>query len=380
MNEKTGPYRGLKVMEARAKIAEDMTRKNLLAPEKTEREYKHNVATCYKCGSILEPLILKNQWFVRMTEKPKSGAVSLRDLAVQTVKSGKIKFVPARFEKIFFHWMKNLRDWNISRQIPWGIKIPEKGNEDVFDTWFSSAQWPFATLKTGKPSDFKEFYPTDVMETGHDILFFWVARMIMLGIYTTGKIPFKTVYLHGLVRDKDRQKMSKSKGNAVDPLGVAEIYGADALRMALIMGNAPGNDPVISEEKIRGFRNFATKIWNVARFILMNYDERLEKINPKFSVEDKKNLAEFKKIKNKITKEIETFKFHEAASTIYHYFWHVFADKIIESSKPRLRSENTAEQTAALKLNLTILENCLKLLHPFMPFVTEEIYSQLPVK
>src|SRR3989344_312718 len=292
MNELAGPYQGLKTIEARKRIEEDMIKKGLLDSSKTNHHYKHNVATCYKCGTVIEPLILDNQWFVKMTEKPRTGERSLRDAAVQAVKSGQIKFIPKRFEKIFFHWMKNIKDWNISRQIVWGIKIPDESTTDVFDTWFSSGQWPFASLQTAKSGDFKEFYPTSVMETGHDILFFWVARMIMLGLYVTGKVPFKHVYLHGLVRDKDRQKMSKSKGNVIDPLGVAELYGADALRMALVFGNTAGTDTVISEDKIRGYQHFANKIWNAARFVLSNTENFKTTAKPLLSPKDKKDLKE----------------------------------------------------------------------------------------
>jgi len=380
LNEYTGPYQGMKIKEGREKIAQDMIKKGLLDPKKTDYHYKHNVGSCYKCGTIIEPMILDKQWFVKMTEKPKSGDFSLRDLAVRAVKKGEIKFVPKRFEKIFFHWMRNIRDWNISRQIPWGIKIPEKNTEDVFDTWFSSGQWPFATLMTTKPSDFKKFYPTSVMETGWDILFFWVARMIMLGIYTTGKAPFRYVYLHGLVRDKDRQKMSKSKGNVIDPLGVIDLYGADALRMALLVGNAPGNDPIIYEEKIRGYRNFANKIWQASRFVLINTKDFESQTKPKLTDYDKKKLKELELLKKEITKLIESFKFYAAAEKLYHYFWHTFADKIIESVKPRLKGNNEKDRQAAQYLLLEILKTNLKLLHPFMPFITEEIYQQLPVK
>ncbi|MEK7595932.1 MAG: class I tRNA ligase family protein [Patescibacteria group bacterium] len=394
MNELAGPYQGLKIMEARKKIEEDMIKKGLLNYSKTDHHYKHNVATCYKCGTIIEPLILDNQWFVKMTEKPHSGGESLRDAAVKAVKSGKIKFIPKRFEKIFFHWMKNIKDWNISRQIVWGIKIPDENTTDVFDTWFSSGQWPFAVLLAQNRSssklkknifdyttkDFEEFYPTDVMETAWDIIFFWVARMIMLGLYATGKAPFKCVYLHGLIRDKERQKMSKSKGNVIDPLGVIDIYGADALRMALVVGNAPGNDPIIYEEKIRGYRNFANKIWQASRFVLMNLDGFNPKAKPKLTLSDKKRLKEINKLKKEITKLIESFKFYAAAEKLYHYFWHIFADKIIESIKPRLRENNKKDRQAAQHLLLEILKTNLKLLHPFMPFITEEIWSKLPIK
>ncbi len=380
LTEKAGPYQGLKVIEARKIIAEEMAKRGLLDPSKTDHTYKHNVATCYKCGSIIEPMILENQYFIKMTEKPKDGKLSLRDAAVQAVKKKQIKFIPQRFEKIFFHWMKNLRDWNISRQIIWGIPIPEKDTTDVFDTWFSSGQWPFATLKTTKPTDFKNFYPTDVMETGWDILFFWVARMIMLGLYTTDKVPFKYVYLHGLVRDKDRQKMSKSKGNVIDPLGVIDIYGADALRMALVVGNAPGNDPIIYEEKIRGYRNFTNKLWNASRFVLMNLKDFSPNAKPTLSPKNKKVLKDLQIFTKEVSKLMESFKFYRAVEKIYHYFWHQFCDRIIEKQKSYLSSENKKERLTSQYLLLEILKTNLKLLHPFLPFITEEIYQKLPLK
>jgi len=524
LNEYTGPYQGLKVMEARRKIAQDLAKRGLLNPAKTDHNYKHNVAVCYKCGSTIEPMILKDQWFIKMTTPPKTGKFSLRDLGVKAVKKGQIKFIPKRFEKIFFHWMKNLRDWNISRQIPWGIKIPAwhcrikmppdkkmgfdesiipqifkgktstwrlrdhsfkagdvvafensqageifgygkitkvikttvgqinlkdkahyktyknrgeliealkrynpdfKINEntplfaytysfrkitaedggcgkviisekkpkkcsncgstelmsgpDVFDTWFSSGQWPFATLMTARKGDFKKFYPTDVMETAWDILFFWVARMIMLGIYITGKIPFRYVYLHGLVRDKERQKMSKSRGNVIDPLGVIDIYGTDALRMALVVGNTPGNDPIIYEEKIRGYRNFANKIWNASRFVLMNLTDYNPNFKPKLNKSDKKTLKDLDNLKKEISKLMESFRFYRAAEKLYHYFWHNFADKIIEGQKARLKSSKLEERNTSQYLLLEILATNLKLLHPFIPFITEEIYQKLPI-
>jgi len=380
LTEIAGPYAGMKVKEAREKIAQNMAEKGLLDPAKTQHDYKHNIALCYKCGNIIEPRILDNQWFIKMTEKPKSGKLSLRDLAVKAVKDKKIVFVPKRLEKVFLHWMKNLRDWNISRQITWGIPIPGDESGQVFDTWFSSGQWPFATLKTTGKNDFKKFYPTDVMETGWDILFFWVARMIMLGIYATGEVPFKHVYLHGLVRDKDKQKMSKSKGNVIDPLGVMDIYGTDALRMALVVGNTPGNDLAISEEKIKGYRNFATKIWNASRFVLMNLEDYNSKTKITLSAKDKKTIKDFEKIAKEITKEMDEFKFYVASEKIYHYFWHTFCDKIIEEQKKRLYEGSEKEKAKAQYVLLTILSRSLKLLHPFMPFITEEIYQQLPVK
>ncbi len=525
LNELTGPYKGMKVQEARIKIAEDMAQKGLLDPAKTDHNYKHNLALCYKCGSIIEPIILDNQWFIKMTEKPKSGGLSLRDLAVKSVKDKKVVFIPKRFEKVFLHWMKNLRDWNISRQIVWGIPIPawdceiknlpdkkmgfhksvvpqvfdgkistwrlrnhklkegdvvafensqekelfgfgeiikvikttvgqidlkdkthyktyknrqelikafkrhnpsyqinndtpvfaytydftkigphdggcgktiisaEKPKEcpnckstelapdnQVFDTWFSSGQWPFVTLMTTGKNDFKNFYPTDVMETGWDILFFWVARMIMLGLYVTKKTPFKHIYLHGLVRDKERQKMSKSKGNVIDPLGVVDIYGADALRFALVVGNTPGNDPIIYEEKIKGYRNFATKIWNASRFVLMNTRDYKPDKKPKLSTKDKQILKDFTKTSKEITFLMDSFKFYRASEKIYGYFWHTFCDRIIESQKARLSGSDKKDRRAGQYLLLTILSESLKLLHPFMPFITEEIHQILPLK
>ncbi|MBN2197775.1 valine--tRNA ligase [Candidatus Wolfebacteria bacterium] len=403
MNEKAGPkLAGLKINEARQKAIE-MLKTNLV---KEPENYKHQVAVCYKCGTTIEPRIMM-QWFIKMTEKPKSGGNSLRDNAVKAVKSGKIKFIPKRFEKVFFHWMKNLHDWNISRQIVWGIRIPAYQCEnckkwiisktkplkcsncqktkfiqetDVFDTWFSSGQWPFLSLGYPNKKDFKTFYPTDVMETGWDILFFWVARMIIFGIYRTNNVPFRAVYLHGLVRDKNRQKMSKSKGNVIDPLDIAETYGTDAVRMSLITNAIPGNDPIISEDKIKGYRNFTTKIWNIARFISLKYEPEFKNIKPSLTTKDKNNLKQLKIIQNKITKYMDSYKFHLAAQEIYQYIWHNFADKIIESSKEKLNSENLIDRATAFSVNMKIMTTCLKLLHPFMPFITEEIWQQLQIK
>lgn len=398
-NEEVKKIQGLKILEARKVIVEELGKRGLL--KKTE-EYKHDVSLCYKCGNVLEPRMM-SQWFVKMEPLAKK--------AIEAVEKGKIKFIPARFKKVYFYWLKNIRDWNISRQIVWGIKIPawqcknceewlilvEKPNKckkcggnlieqdkDVFDTWFSSGQWPFLTLNYPDGEDYKTFYPTDVMETGWDILFFWVARMIMLGLYRTGKIPFKYVYLHGLVRDKDKQKMSKSKGNVVDPLGLVNEYGADALRMALIVGNTPGNDLSFSEEKVRGYRNFANKIWQASRFVLMNTEQYGTNAEARGKIEltknDKKTLKDLEKFKSEITKEMDDFKFYIAAEKIYHYFWHTFADKIIESMKPRLNGDNKKDRQATQFVLMEILKTNLKLLHPFMPFITEEIYSNLSVR
>ncbi|MBI2023985.1 valine--tRNA ligase [Candidatus Giovannonibacteria bacterium] len=392
--ENAKKYHGLKVMEARKLIEEDMQKEGLM--EKIDQEYTHTVATCYKCGAILEPRILP-QWFIAMTKPIGKTKKSLRDLGVETVKKGEIKFLPSRMEKIYMHWMKNLRDWNISRQIVWGIRIPAwyRGKEiyvgkenpsgegweqdrDVFDTWFSSGQWPFAALGYPGSKDFKNFYPTDVMETGWDILFFWVARMVMLGKYRTGKMPFRTIYLHGLVRDKDRQKMSKSKGNVIDPLGVSELYGTDAVRMALIIGNTPGNDVVISEEKIRGYRNFANKIWNASRFVITHTKTPPEKNKVKYASKDKEMLKKLSNTSKDVTKHMEQCRFYQAAETLYHFFWHFYADKVIEEMKERLTFEDgTAEKETAKALLLEFHFTLMKLLHPFMPFITERVWQEL---
>ncbi len=395
-SEEAKKYEGLKVLEARKLIVEDLEGRGLM--EKIDLTYRHNVALCYKCKNMIEPRLM-SQWFVKME--------SLAKPAVEMAKKGKIKFIPDRFKKVYFHWLKNIKDWNISRQIVWGIRIPAwqcreceewtvskenpskcskcqsveiERDKDVFDTWFSSGQWPFLALGYPAQKDYKNFYPTSVMETGWDILFFWVARMIMLGIYKTGKIPFKYVYLHGLVRDEFKQKMSKSKGNVIDPLGIVNEYGADALRMALVVGNTPGSDLAFSEDKIRGYRNFANKIWQATRFVLMNLDDFDFNAKPKLSAADKKKLNELAKIKKDISKLMESFKFYAAGEEIYHYFWHVFCDKIIEEMKSRLKSDNKKDKQAAQFILLEILTSSLKLLHPFMPFITEEIYQNLPVK
>ncbi|MDD3735339.1 MAG: valine--tRNA ligase [Candidatus Pacebacteria bacterium] len=401
-------FEGLAVKEVRREIILKLKQLGLL--EKKEI-YKHSIGHCYKCNSIIQPQ-LSDQWFIKMEPLAKK--------AIEVIKKNKIKFYPAYQKNILLNWLSNIKDWNISRQIIWGIRIPvwycqkqgsalcrkkngiiisnKKPKEcpyckskdliaetDVFDTWFSSAQWPFATLMTSSQggADFKKFYPTSVMETAYDILFFWVARMIMVDIYITGEIPFFDVYLHGLVRDKDRQKMSKSKGNVIDPLGVVDQYGADALRMALVFGTGVGRDIIISEEKIKSQRNFTNKIFNAGNFVLMNLGDNFDpkKINPKLTKEDKLILDKTKKVKAELKKDIKNYKFHEAAQKIYQFFWHQFCDKTIEDCKKRIyRAQNENEKDTPRFVLWTVLYESLKMLHPFMPFITEDIYQKLPSK
>jgi len=401
LNQLAGKYKGMKINEAREKVVNDLKEKGLL---KKVENYVHNVALCYKCKNVIEPMLMK-QWFVDI--KP------LAEGAIEVVKNNKVKIMPANQKKIYMHWMKNIKDWNISRQNWWGIEIPAwkcmgcstektefwtitdgtkpemcmhcggkklERDPDIFDTWFSSGQWPFATLGYPNEKDFKTFYPTRVMETGYDILFFWVARMIMLGLWRTGKVPFELVYLHGLVRDKDHKKMSKGKGNVIDPLSVIKEYGADALRMSLIVGNSIGKDPVISEDKIRGYRNFSTKLWNITRFLLMNLEDYKPANKTIYSVNDKKILAEFKHTVKKVTKFMDKYEYWNAADEIYQYAWATFADKIVEDSKKILDGENTKLRKSRQKLLVEIWSQTLTMLHPFMPFVTEELYGYLPVR
>ncbi|MCX6724292.1 MAG: class I tRNA ligase family protein [Candidatus Staskawiczbacteria bacterium] len=364
-----GEFAGMKILEARPKIIEKLQTKGLV--EKIEENYKHIVKTCYKCNSLIEPQI-KEQWFLKM--KP------LAKPAIKAIKNGEIKFIPEHYKKIALHWLNNIIDWNISRQIAWGIPIPGDQEHQVFDTWFSSGQWPYATLGFPKSKDFKTFYPTDVMETGGDLIFFWVSRMIMFSLYNTKKIPFKNVYIHGLVLDAKGQKMSKSKGNVINPLDLTEKYGTDALRMALVVGNTPGTSLPLDENKIKGYRNFATKIWNASRFVLMNLQDYKADAKIQLNAKDKKVLSDFKKQAKGITKDMDGFKFYSASEKIYHYFWHTFCDKIIEEQKPRLYGSDLKEKAGSQRLLITLLGDSLKIMHPFMPFITEEIYQQLPIK
>ena len=360
-----GEFAGMKISEARLKIIEKLQIKGLV--EKIEEDYQHMVKKCYKCETLIEPQI-QDQWFLKM--KP------LAAPAITAIEKNQIIFIPGHYKKIILHWLKNIADWPLGRQIVWGIKIP--GDTDVFDTWFSSGQWPFAALNANSEKDFKTFYPTDVMETAGEIIFFWVARMIMLGIYRTGKIPFKTVYLHGLVLDAKGQKMSKSKGNVINPLEITEKYGTDALRMGLVMGNTPGQSLALDENKIKGYKNFANKIWNASKFVMLNTQDYKPAKKVSLNAAQKKHLKELKRVVKETTKLMDSYKFYIAGEKIYHYFWHTFCDNIIEESKAALADAKIKAATQYMLLE--ILSQSIKILHPFMPFITEEIYQQLLIK
>jgi len=365
-----GKYAGLKADEAREKVIQDLQTQGLV--EKIE-DYKHAVGHCQRCHSKTEPLISK-QWFVKT--KP------LAEKAIEAVKKGDIKILPKRFEKVYFHWLKNIKDWCISRQLWWGHKIPLKGVEDTLDTWFSSSLWPISVFGWPKKTkDLEYFYPTSLRETGYDILFFWVIREIMICIEMTGKIPFRTVYLHGLVRDEQGRKFSKTAGVGFDPLDMTSKYGTDALRIALVIGNAPGNDIKIGEEKIRSYRNFSNKIWNAARFVLqiskskIKYEQVPRKREEKSKIIHKNDgwvLKELDKTIKKVNLYFDKYRFDLAAETLYHFFWHTFCDKYIEMTKTR--------KEEARPVLLEVLKTSLVLLHPFMPFITEEIYQKMPLK
>lgn len=370
-----GEFSGMKIAEARAKIIDKLKAKGLV---EKEEDYTHNIATAERTGGRIEPQILK-QWFVDVNKPiPERGNKSLKELMREPVEKGDIEIMPAYLDKTYFHWIDNLRDWCISRQIWFGHRIPVwykageifvganapddgwEQDSDVLDTWFSSALWTFSTLGWPvKTKDLEEFHPTSLLETGYDILFFWVARMILMSQFHLGQIPFRKVYLHGLVRDKDGRKISKSLGNNIDPLEMSRKYGTDAVRMALTIGQAAGTDSKISEEKIRGYKNFANKVWNISRYILgQKRDGQI--------IENYKK--EFDDLAKEVTADMENYRFYIAAEKIYHYLWHRLADVIIEESKDK------DDFGATLYY---ILENSLKLLHPFMPFITEEIWQSL---
>ncbi|HOQ00583.1 MAG TPA: valine--tRNA ligase [Acetivibrio clariflavus] len=396
MNENAGQYQGMDRYEARKKIIEDLEKQNLLVKI---QDHTHNVGTCYRCSTVIEPMISK-QWFVKM--KP------LAEPAIEVVRNGTIKFVPERFAKIYFNWMENIQDWCISRQLWWGHRIPayycqECGNmmvdrdmpdkcpncgssrieqdPDTLDTWFSSALWPFSTLGwPNETEDLKYFYPTDVLVTGYDIIFFWVARMIFSGMEHMGKEPFKYVFIHGIVRDALGRKMSKSLGNGIDPLEVIDQYGTDALRFALTIGTSPGNDLRFSTEKVEFSRNFANKIWNASRFVLMNFDENLDfsKVDEsRFTSADKWILSRVNNLTKEVTENLDKFELGIALQKIYEFIWDEFCDWYIELVKPRLYDKDDSSRLEAQYVLNYVLGTAMKLLHPFMPFITEEIYTHL---
>ncbi len=407
MTDGAGDFAGLKVKKAREQIVEKLEKERFL---EKEEQHQHRVSYCERCKAVIEPLV-SLQWFIKT--KP------LAQKAIKAVREKKTKIVPKRFEKTYFHWMDNIRDWCISRQLWWGHQLPiwycgSKGiselqtvmnpnlvkktepegcgkiyigekppkkcscgksnfirDPDTFDTWFSSGQWPYSVLGYPDSDDFKKFYPTSVMETGYEILFFWVARMMMLGLYRTGKVPFKTVYLHGLVRDVFGSKMSKSRPETtVDPTKTINNYGADSLRMALLYGASAGNDVIVGEDKIRSMRNFTNKIWNAARFITMIANDVNWKIyfNKKVSSKDDQEILRKKdEVIVLVTEDFESYKYGQALEKIYQFFWHEFCDDYLEKTKDK--------RTQALPTLINVLVDSLKLLHPFAPFITESIYE-----
>lgn len=380
-----GEFEGMKITEARGKIVEKLASKGLLVS--TDEKYQNVVKRCYKCATVIEPQV-KDQWFVSM--KP------LAKMALESVDKGEIRFIPDNQEKIFRYWMENTMDWNISRQIVWGIPIPawfrNKGtaNEeisaslempegegwekdaDTFDTWFSSGQWPLLTTGYPDGKDYSTHYPTDVMETGHDLIFKWVPRMIIFGLYLGKKAPFHTVYLHGLVNDANGKKMSKSKGNVVNPLELTDKYGTDALRMALVVGNTPGTDLALREDKVKGYKHFANKLWNISRFIL----EQGENPKADLTKDDAELIAELDAIIMDVTKDMEEYRVYMAAEKLYHYAWTRLASEILESSKPILVGDDEGAKASRLTTLYALLTPLLSMLHPFMPYVTEEIWQK----
>ncbi|SJZ55594.1 valine--tRNA ligase [Garciella nitratireducens] len=397
MNEKAGKYAGLTCSKARKQIVEDF--KNLGLLQKIE-DHVHNVGACYRCSTTVEP-ITSEQWFVKMEPLAKP--------AIEVVREGKTRFIPERFEKIYFNWMENIKDWCISRQLWWGHRIPAyycqecgeiivakeepkkckcgsttfKQEEDVLDTWFSSALWPFSTL--GWPEDtqdLRKHYPNDVLVTGYDIIFFWVARMIFSGIEQMGETPFRDVYIHGIVRDAQGRKMSKSLGNGVDPLEIIKDFGADALRFTLVTGNSPGNDTRWHMEKVEANRNFANKIWNAARFVLMNIEEDIlqkeEQAKKYWISADKWIISRCNTLVQEVTDNLEKYELGIAAAKLYDFIWNEYCDWYIELVKPRLYGEEKESKIAAQYTLVMVLKKTLKLLHPFMPFITEEIFTHLP--
>ena len=395
VNANGGKYEGMDRYEARKAVVADLEALGLM--EKIE-DYSHNVGTCYRCHNDVEPII-SAQWFVKM--KP------LAEAAIKVVEDGETRFVPDRFAKTYLNWMENVHDWCISRQLWWGHQIPvwycddcghmtvtrddpdccEKcgsrkihRDPDVLDTWFSSALWPFSTLGWPNESseDFKYFYPTDVLVTGYDIIFFWVARMIFSACEHTGKPPFHTVFIHGLVRDDKGRKMSKSLGNGIDPLEMADQYGADALRFNLITGNSPGNDMRFYTERCEAMRNFANKIWNASRFLMMNLTIDRCELPGRLELEDKWILSKLNSVIPEVTENMERYELGVAAQKVYDFIWDSYCDWYIELTKTRLQGEDEDSKLRAQQVLCYVLTETLKLLHPFMPFITEEIWQALP--
>lgn len=388
-----GEFQGLSIKDARKKIVEKLKEKGLLV--KIDEKYEHSVPVCYKCEREIEPQI-RAQWFLKT--KP------LAEKALNAANTKEIVFSTDRDERVFRDWMEKIEDWNISRQIVWGIPIPAKickkcdhgmvdledavtsctkcGGEvmsdpDTFDTWFSSGQWPLAVTAYPNGKNFSDYYPTSVMETGKDIIFFWVSRMIMLGIYRTGKVPFKKVYLHGMVRDKHGKKMSKSKGNVIAPSEIQDKYGTDALRMGLVVNNAPGTDMNLDPDKVNAYKKFANKLWNITRYVLDATIDMPE--HAKITDSDQGRVLQLKNTVGLINTEMEKDRFDIASEMLYHFVWDYFASTLIEESKPILASSDTLAKASRQRLLTDHLITSLKLLHPFMPFVTESIWQELPV-
>ena len=393
-----GKYAGMTTLEARKAILADLKEGGFL---KEIEPLKHEVGTCYRCHSTIEPMVSK-QWFVKMEPLAKP--------AIESVEKGDIKFVPERFTKNYMNWMKNTRDWCISRQLWWGHQIPAwycddcgetvvaksapctcpkcggtrlTQDPDTLDTWFSSALWPFSTLgwPNEESEDLKYFYPTNTLVTGYDIIGFWVSRMIFSGLAYTGKAPFDTVCIHGIVRDSQGRKMSKSLGNGIDPLEVIAQYGADALRFMLVDGSTPGNDMRYSEKKVEAARNFANKLWNATRFVLMNLPEDFQPGLPseeKLDMSDKWVLTKLNQVAGAMSDNLDHYEMGLAAAKINSFIWDVYCDWFIEIAKPRLNSGDAEQADTARRVLVYVLDKALKLLHPFMPFITEELYQALP--
>ena len=396
INELGGKYAGMDRYEARKAMVADLDALGLLVKVVP---HTHSVGTHDRCKTTVEPMI-KPQWFVKMQEMAKP--------AIEALKKNELNFVPDRFDKIYLHWLENIRDWCISRQLWWGHRIPAyycdecgevvvakempkvcpkcgcthfKQDEDTLDTWFSSALWPFSTLGwPDKTEDFDYFYPTDVLVTGYDIIFFWVIRMVFSAIEQTGKVPFHHVLIHGLVRDSQGRKMSKSLGNGIDPLEIIDQYGADALRLTLITGNAPGNDMRFYMERVEASRNFANKVWNASRFIMMNLEKAEvpgEMPKDQLTAADKWILSKVNTLAKEVTENMDKYELGIAVQKVYDFIWEEFCDWYIEMVKPRLYNDGDTTKSAALWTLKTVLVNALKLLHPYMPFITEEIFCTL---